>query len=185
MNFNDRDLAKNLIASLEENAEQEDGKKAKEFFRDIVFQVVKLWAANRNNDPVWPPGFQEQVATLIRRPGNRWGFQIYFSECQRYGMRSMTDGFNDSCLMRSKIQVIIDNFVPFSDLVHPDDVEDLEMLDDFYTENADEIVPISAEEIPSWIPESHWWWQVPTRHDMSQREIHEKLYDYHLEDWDN
>ena len=174
-----------FITLLQSNAEEEDGKKADKVFKEIVFRLVELWEKNRANAPTWPPGFQHQAAKLLRRFGNRWGFQIYLSECEMYGEQSTGDGFPNFCSMRSRIQLIIDEFVPFSDLVHPDDEDQLEELDEMCLQQANEIPPISPENVPSWVPESHWWWWAPTNHNMSQREIHEKLYDYHPEDWDN
>lgn len=175
---------KDLVALLESNSKETDGRNSREAFREIANRIMNLWARNRRNDPVWPLGFQEQVAALLRHRGNRWGFQHYLTDCEAYALRSTGDGFPDSCTLRSGIQLINDEFVPISDLVHPDDADHLEFIDDMYTQKAGDIPPIPPENIPSWAPESHWWWWAPTRHDMGQREIHAKLYDYHPEDWD-
>ena len=174
-----------ILSLLESNTDDVTGKTAARVFDEAVDRLVDLWVENREKQRAWPSGFQEQVAALLRREGNRLGFQAYLNECEIYALRSKQDGFHRSCYYRSHIQVLIDESVPFADLVHPDDTDSLDDIDAIYVNDADDIVPVPPEDIPSWIPESHWWWRAPTNHNMSQREIHEKLYDYHPEDWDN
>ena len=185
MNADDTNTEEDLIALLEINAEEIDVRRSGNAFEEIADRIMGLWAHNHKNDPVWSPDFQEQVATLLRRPGNKSGFRSYLLDCETYALRSTGDGFAKSCDRRSGIQFIIDEFVPFSEFVHPDNADQLEDIDDLYTQHADDIPPIRPEDIPSWLPESHWWWRAPTRHHMSKQEIDRKLYDYYPEDWYN
>ncbi|WP_049569758.1 hypothetical protein [Nocardiopsis sp. SBT366] len=153
-------------------------------FARIAEDTSNLWAYQRRNDPVWSQGFQKRFSELMRTPGNRHGFLVHEGECEIYGLRCRGDGFSTFCFLRSEIQIIIDEFVPYADLVHPEDVDSLDILDDVIRESVDDIVPLDPGEAPSWVPESHWWWRAPTRHDWTQREIDEKLYDYYVEDWE-
>ncbi|MFE9246599.1 hypothetical protein [Nocardiopsis sp. NPDC006938] len=97
-------------------------------------------------------------------------------------MRRRGDGFVSACYLRSKIQILNEYFVPFADLVHPADAGARERIDSLYVKDADDIVPIPPGEIPWWVPESHWWWRAPTRHDWTEAEINEKIHDYSLSD---
>ena len=147
-------------------------------FPDVAEAIKSLWADNRQHDRTWSPGFREAATELLRKEGNRFGFRTYFFKCRQYSQRSARDGFLKACYYRSKIQILIEEFAPFADFMHPDDSDALDYVDSLYTKKADEIPPIPAEEIPWWVPESHWWWRAPTRLHMSQREIDGKLGDY-------
>ncbi|WP_049569750.1 hypothetical protein [Nocardiopsis sp. SBT366] len=102
-----------------------------------------------------------------------------------YTLRITGEGFPNACYYRSKIQILIDDFVPFADLMHPADSDKLDVVDALFTSNADDIVPIRPKDIPWWVPDSHWWWRVPTRDDWSEEEINAKINDYYDDDWDS
>lgn len=152
-------------------------------FPEVAEAIKSLWADNRQHDRTWSPRFKEAATELLRKEGNRFGFRAYFFTCQAYSLRSASDGFLKACHYRSRVQILIDEFVPFADFMHPADSKALEYVDSLYTQDTDEIPPISPEEFPWWAPESHWWWRAPTRLDMSQREIKEKLYGDYSEDF--
>ncbi len=154
-----------------------------ESFSNAVDNIVTLWTENRKNKTTWTSDFQGKASKLLRTLENKSAFQIYLSNFDVYAHRSMTDGFYRSCSMRSKIQVIVEEFVDFADLVPEEDADHLEYIDDLYKDFADDIPPIPHDKIPSWVPASHWWWRVPTRHDMSREEIEERLYEIYPEDW--
>ncbi|MFE9246601.1 hypothetical protein [Nocardiopsis sp. NPDC006938] len=180
-NFNPEE--EEVLELLRDNAEGKTPTTATAF-PAIVDGIASLWKLNRRHNRTWEPKFQEEAGKLLRRHGNRHGFTHYFRMYQKYSRRSTGDGFLNACQYRSKIQIIIDDFVPFADLMHPADADKLDVVDALFTENADDIVPIPPGEIPWWVPESHWWWRVPTRHDWTEAEINEKLYGYYEEDWD-
>ncbi|MFB8764440.1 hypothetical protein [Nocardiopsis alba] len=182
-NSNKADFEKYIIHQLKMSPGADGYPERQEAFSAAVDNIAALWTENRKNRTTWSSEFQEKVSELLRTPGNKSSFQIYLSNFDLYAHRSMTDGFYRSCSMRSKIQVIVEEFVNFADLVPEEDADHLEYIDDLYKDFADNIPPIPHDEIPSWVPESHWWWRVPTRHDMSREEIEERLYDYHPEDW--
>ncbi|MEU3019507.1 hypothetical protein ABZ635_19185 [Nocardiopsis sp. NPDC007018] len=167
-------LRKNAVAAAPDSARN---------FLGIGDDIVLLWTDNRRHQRSWHPRFQEEAAELLRKSGNRHGFTYYFFHCEDYSLRISGDGFWNACYYRSKVQILIENLVPFADLVHPADTDGLEEVDELFVSKADDIVPIPPEEIPGWIPESHWWWRVPTRHDWTETEINERLYGYYEEDY--
>lgn len=184
--MNEARAEENVILSLLESTDNEtSGAAIASIYDEAVDRLVTLWAYNRMNEQEWPPDFVDKIRGLLKSDANRHGFQAYVSKCEMLALRSMQDGFRRSCYYRSHIQVVIDEFVPFAELVHPADVGGLAEIDELYVNDANEIPPIPPGDIPSWVPESHWWWRAPTRLDMSQQEIEEKLYDYHPEDWDS
>jgi hypothetical protein len=173
-----------IVRLLESTSAQTNGTVIAQIFDEALDRLVTQWAYNRIDDRQWTPGFAEKVSDLVRSTRNRQGFMSYVGKCEMLALRSMQDGFERSCYYRSHIQVLVEEFVPFADLVHPADVGALAQIDELYVNDANEIPPIPSEDIPSWVPESHWWWRAPTRLDMSQQEIDEKLHDYYAEDWE-
>ncbi|QVJ01960.1 hypothetical protein KGD82_03305 [Nocardiopsis eucommiae] len=152
-------------------------------FPEAVESLMRLWEDHHRSGRAWSPDFVEEAARLLRKEGNRHGFTAYFGACRRYSLRRRGDGFVSACYLRSKIQILTDEFVPFADFMHPADSGALEKVDKLYIKDANDIAPIPPEEIPWWVPESHWWWRAPTRLDMSQQEIDEKIHDYSLSDF--
>ncbi|WP_049569755.1 hypothetical protein [Nocardiopsis sp. SBT366] len=171
-----------VLELLRTNAEEAPPASARNF-PEIVEGIIHLWADHRRNDRAWPPEFVKETARLLRKTGNRHGFSFYFNTCKKYSRRRRGDGFQRACYLRSRIQILTDDFVPFSDLMHPADSGALKKVDMLFVEDAHDIAPIPPEQIPWWVPESHWWWRTPTRLDMSQQEIDEKIHDYSLSDF--
>ncbi|MFD3688594.1 hypothetical protein ACFWTE_27675 [Nocardiopsis sp. NPDC058631] len=120
--------------------------------------------------------FRSRVAYLLKSERNFNSLISYMSQCEHYSRMSKLDGFKRSCQIRSNLQILNDEFVPLNDVLSPADLETLDDAEDTYRENADDIPPVPEEEIPAWIPDSHWWWRVPIRKDMSQQEIDERLH---------
>ncbi|WP_431872896.1 hypothetical protein [Nocardiopsis eucommiae] len=173
-----------ILHLFESTTGETNGTVIAQIFDEALDRLVTQWAYNQIDNRQWPSGFVRKVADLVRSERNRQGFMSYVGKCEMFASRSMQDGFQRSCYYRSHIQILIDDFVPFADLVHPADVGALADIDEIYVDDANQIPPIPPEDIPSWVPESHWWWRAPTRLDMSQQEIDEKLNDYHPEDWE-
>ncbi|MFJ9557746.1 hypothetical protein ACIRPH_28380 [Nocardiopsis sp. NPDC101807] len=124
--------------------------------------------------------FRSRISAALKEGRNLASLLSYISQCEYYSRMSRLDGFKRSCQIRSNLQIINDEFVPLTALVSPVDLETLEEAEETYREDADDIPPVPEEEIPAWIPDSHWWWHAPTRKDMSQEEIDGRLhYDWH------
>ncbi|MFD6096249.1 hypothetical protein ACFVWN_19355 [Nocardiopsis flavescens] len=120
--------------------------------------------------------FRTQVAELIGSDRNPGLLLSYMSDCEHYARMSKLDGFKKSCQMRSNIQIINDEFTPLDTIFSPANLEILDDAEEVYRENADDIPPIPEEEIPSWTPESHWWWRIPKRKNMGTEEINDRLH---------
>jgi hypothetical protein len=123
--------------------------------------------------------FKNRAAEILKSGRNPGSLIAYLSECEHYARMSKQNGFKRSCQIRSNLQIFNDEFVPLDTVLSSADLETLEDVEDTYREYADDIPPIPEEEIPAWIPDSHWWWRIPTRRDMGQQEIHGRLrYDW-------
>lgn len=144
------------IPALREKAAGGDGPDAGELarFRD---RVVELLKSGRN--PVQLVSYRGQV--LTRAQSGR------------------LDGYEPACLGRSALQILKDDF-PADDLFDDLAREDLEEIDEALADAAEDAPPI--KDVPSWVPESHWWWRAPKRTDMSDRERRYRLYGGEL-DW--
>ncbi len=175
---------KTITIRLKEVAKETDSITQREEFIDIVDEIIDLWTENRKAGTTWTPGFQGEVAELLKLTENRASLYLYLAECEEYALKSATSGFYASCSMLSKIHILTEEFIPLSEIVHPNDIETLEVIEETYLNYADDIPPIPHDKIPSWVPESHSWWRIPTRHDMSKEEIKERLYEICPEDWD-
>ncbi|MEU3019506.1 hypothetical protein ABZ635_19180 [Nocardiopsis sp. NPDC007018] len=171
-----------IVALLESTTGDLSGPEVVRVFDEALDRLVTLWAYHRRDGGQWSPGFVERVRELVRSDANRHGFQAYVGQCEAFALRSMGDGFQRSCYLRSHIQVLVEEFVPFADLMHAADSGALDAIDELYVEDAHGIPPIPPDQLPTWVPASHWWWRASTRVDMSRQEIDEKLHDYSLSD---
>jgi hypothetical protein len=57
---------------------------------------------------------------------------------------------------------------------------DIEEIDEELADAADEAPPLL--DVPSWVPESHWWWREPRRTNMSEEERLHRLYGGELDE---
>lgn len=110
---------------------------------------------------------------------------VYLFNCLCYAQRSDLDGFKPACWMRSAAQLLHDMCVdwgrPGSGAIREVFEEMTEEIDETIRVSAWEIPPVLEEDLPDWVPESHWWWRAPIRKDMSpeerDRRINYEIYD--------
>ncbi|TDQ53754.1 hypothetical protein [Actinorugispora endophytica] len=119
--------------------------------------------------------FKDQVVTLLKKGKNPSGLSLYSFECMVYAERGRLDGFQEACRRRSVLQILDDAFAPWDQVAPEPDREELEEIDETLREVSDEAPPVPEEDIPSWLPDSHWWWRAPRKQDMSQEERESRL----------
>ncbi|MCW2858412.1 MAG: hypothetical protein JWP48_120 [Actinoallomurus sp.] len=123
--------------------------------------------------------FRERVVELLKSGRNPVHLVSYRNQVLERAERGRTDGYESASLGRSALQILKDEFPAdqlFDDLAR----DDLEEIDETLADAAEDAPPI--QDIPSWVPESHWWWRAPKRTDMSDRERRFRLYGGEL-DW--
>lgn len=117
--------------------------------------------------------FRQRVAELLRTGRNPGQLAAYRGHVLVYAQRGRFDGYEPACRGRSALQILRDEF-PDGDLFDDLARVDLEEIDEELADAADEAPPIL--DVPSWVPESHWWWREPRRMDMSEEERRYRLY---------
>ncbi|RCV49120.1 hypothetical protein [Marinitenerispora sediminis] len=125
--------------------------------------------------------FKKQVVQLLKTDQNGHGLTMYVFHCFNYAGRGRLDGFEEACHRRSAVQLLNDEYAPWSELFIPDDLEVIEEIDELLEEASDDAPPVPEPGIPGWVPDTHWWWRAPKRQDMTEEERAERI-DYDSND---
>ncbi|MFC7329197.1 hypothetical protein [Marinactinospora rubrisoli] len=176
------ELMRATIRILTEGAELESGSAAGHVRRALnklmdLQQVVQ----EARSLPEGFAEFKEQVVRLLNSGRNPAGLSIYTFDCFNYAMRGRLDGFSRACHRRSALQLLNDEYTPWSELLIPDDLDEIMEIDETLEEVSDDAPPVPEAAIPSWVPDTHWWWRAPKRQDMTAEERAERI-DYDSND---
>ena len=117
--------------------------------------------------------FRERVVELLKSGRNPGQLAGYRGRVLVNAQKGRFDGYEPASRGRSAFQILREDFADedlFDDLARAD----LEEIDEELTDAAEEAPPIL--DVPSWVPESHWWWRAPKRTDMSKEERLYRLY---------
>jgi hypothetical protein len=151
--------------------------------RDAVEGLLALREAMAQGDipdPAELRRFRERVGELLksgRNPGQLGGYR---GRVLVNAQKGRFDGYEPASRGRSALEILREDFAdeyPFDDLARAD----LEEIDEELTDAAEEAPPIL--DVPSWVPESHWWWRAPKQMDMSVEERRHRLYGGELDDY--
>ncbi|MBQ1083946.1 hypothetical protein KBX21_22415 [Nocardiopsis sp. B62] len=123
--------------------------------------------------------FRTRFTRLISSESNFTGLYRYLGDCSDYADLGRLNGYAQACLMRSVLQVFDDEFAAWSQagstVVHEGFRGEIADIDQSLREVSDEAPPVREDEIPNWVPESHWWWRAPRQQDMSEAERNSRL----------
>jgi hypothetical protein len=122
--------------------------------------------------------FRKRVAELLDSGHNPGQLAAYRGRVLVNAQKGRFDGYEPAARGRSALQILREEIGEelFDDLARAD----LEEIDEELADAAEEAPPI--RDVPSWIPESHWWWRAPKRTDMSEEERRHRLYGGELDD---
>ncbi|HJE60772.1 MAG TPA: hypothetical protein K8V84_20040 [Nocardiopsis listeri] len=112
------------------------------------------------------PGGQNLIATLselLVSGSNPDRMGLYVVRTQTAADNGRHEGYRPACWRRSMLQILGDEFVPWERFMRPGDLESIPRIDDALEAVAAEAAPTSVEEIPTWVPRTHWWWWEPAR----------------------
>ncbi len=112
------------------------------------------------------PGFREFVsnlAELLAQGNNPDRLGLYVVRSETAAENGRHEGYRPACWRRSMLQILGDEFVPWSVVLRPRDVDAITRIDDALAEVAVDAGIVSDDEVPSWVPDSHWWWWEPVR----------------------
>ena len=112
------------------------------------------------------PGFREFVsnlAELLAQGNNPDRLGLYVVRSETAAENGRHEGYRPACWRRSMLQILGDEFVPWSAVLRPRDVDAISRIDGALAEVAVDAGIVSDDEVPSWVPDSHWWWWEPVR----------------------
>ncbi|MDN3358848.1 hypothetical protein [Actinomadura sp. DC4] len=122
--------------------------------------------------------FRERLVELLGSGENPGQFGWFLGSVLVKAQKGRFDGYEPAVRGRSGLQILREDFA--GDLFDESTLAILEEIDEELADAAEEAPPIL--DVPSWIPESHWWWRAPKRTDMSEEERLHRLYGGELDD---
>lgn len=120
-----------------------------------------------------------QTSQALAQYNNFNHLRSYIFLCDSFAERGRLDGFSHACIMRSRIKILLDEFIDwhiFQSSQRDTLVHDIEDTDEIIEEISDDASPIRESDIPDWVNKDHWWWWAPKRQDMSEAERYERIH---------
>lgn len=111
-------------------------------------------------------GFREfvgKLAELLAQGNNPDRLGLYVVRSETAAENGRHEGYRPACWRRSMLQILGDEFVPWSAVLRSCDVDAITRIDGALAEVAVDAGITNGDEVPSWVPESHWWWWEPVR----------------------
>ncbi len=108
-------------------------------------------------------GFTADLAELLAGGNNPDRLGLYVVRSQTAAENGRHEGYRPACWRRSMLQILGDEFVPWSAVLRPRDIDAIARIDEALAEVAAEAGISTEQEVPSWVPRSHWWWWEPIR----------------------
>ncbi|WP_053615195.1 hypothetical protein [Nocardiopsis sp. NRRL B-16309] len=156
-------LARRVTAAFEESATR---RRDRDALMDNAFAALfELYRATSDAERRSPAGqnLSAALARLLVSGNNPDRLGLYVVRTQTAAENGRHEGYRPACWRRSMLQILGEEFVPWEAFLRPGDLEALPRIDDALVEVAAEASPVSGEEVPAWVPESHWWWWEPAR----------------------
>ncbi|MFE2956597.1 hypothetical protein [Nocardia tengchongensis] len=101
--------------------------------------------------------FRAGVVKLLRRnEDNLWSYLCHALDSV---LASAEYGWYEPSMYRSVIQILMDEYPGGAAIFEDEDREYVDEMDEFMRVRGPLTEAISEEQIPRWVPESHWWWR--------------------------
>lgn len=161
-----RDLPGLAGRALNAFAESASRTRDRDALMDSAFAA--LFDLYRATDPAQrqsPAGreFTTDLAELLAGGNNPDRLGLYVVRSQTAAENGRHEGYRPACWRRSMLQILGDEFVPWTAVLRPQDIDAIARIDTALAEVAAEAGIVTEEEVPSWVPRSHWWWWEPVR----------------------
>ena len=133
---------------------------------DTAFAALfDLYRATTAAERTSPGGraFNANLAELLVSGNNPDRLSLYVVRSQTAAENGQHEGYRPACWRRSMLQILGDEFVPWTAFLRPVDLEAITRVDEALERVAGSARPVSEEEVPDWVPQSHWWWWEPAR----------------------
>lgn len=161
-----RDLPGLAGRALNAFAESASRARDRDALMDSAFAALfDLYRATNPAQRQSPAGreFAADLAELLTKGNNPDRLGLYVVRSETAAGNGRHEGFRPACWRRSMLQILGDEFVPWSAVLRPRDIDAIARIDDALAEVAAEAGSATQEEVPSWVPRTHWWWWEPVR----------------------
>ena len=159
-----RDLPSLAERALDAFAESASRRRDRDALMDDAFAA--LFDLYRRTSPAErrsPAGraFNATLAELLVSGNNPDRLSLYVVRTQTAAENGRHEAYRPACWRRSMLEILGEEFVPWRDFLRPVDLESVPRIDEALAAVADSAV--EGEDVPGWVPRSHWWWWEPER----------------------
>ena len=156
-------LAGRVLDAFSESASR--GRDRDSLMDNAFVALFDLYRATTTAQRASPGGrdFNETLAELLVSGNNPDRLSLYVVRSQTAAENGQHEGYRPACWRRSMLQILGDEFVSWSSFLRPVDLDAVPRIDDALERVAGSARPVTEEEVPDWVPESHWWWWEPAR----------------------
>ncbi|MFD6952601.1 hypothetical protein A6A08_09645 [Nocardiopsis sp. TSRI0078] len=161
-----RDLPGLAKRALDAFAESASRRRDRDSLMDNAFTALfDLYRATSPAQRRSPGGqdFNAALAELLSSGNNPDRLGLYVVRSQTAALNGQHEAYRPACWRRSMLELLGEEFVPWRDFLRPGDLETVRSIDEALVEVAGSARPVDEEEVPAWVPESHWWWWEPAR----------------------
>lgn len=161
-----RDLPGLAGRALNAFAESASRTRDRDALMDSAFAALfDLYRATNPAQRQSPAGreFTADLAELLAGGNNPDRLGLYVVRSQTAAENGRHEGYRPACWRRSMLQILGDEFVPWTAILRPQDIDTIARIDVALAEVAAEAGIATEEEVPSWVPITHWWWWEPVR----------------------
>lgn len=161
-----RDLPGLAGRALSAFAESASRTRDRDSLMDSAFAALfDLYRATNQAQRQSPAGrkFTTDLAELLAGGNNPDRLGLYVVRSQTAAENGRHEGYRPACWRRSMLQVLGEEFVPWTEVLRPQDLDAIAHIDDALAEVAADAGIATEEEVPPWVPRSHWWWWEPVR----------------------
>lgn len=161
-----RDLPGLAGRALDAFSESASRGRDRDSLMDTAFAALfDLYRATTAAERSSPGGrdFNATLAELLVRGNNPDRLSLYVVRSQTAAENGQHEGYRPACWRRSMLQILGDEFVPWNAFLRQVDLEAIPRIDDALEYVAGNARLVTEEEVPAWVPKSHWWWWEPAR----------------------
>ena len=161
-----RDLPGLARRAADAFAESATRRRDRDSLMDTAFAALfDLYRATSRTERQSPAGrnFNATLAELLVGGNNPDRLSLYVVRSQTAAENGQHEGYRPACWRRSMLQLLGDEFVPWQEFLRPVDLDAIPRIDEALVEVAGSARPVNEEEVPDWVPQTHWWWWEPAR----------------------
>lgn len=161
-----RDLPGLARRAADAFAESATRRRDRDALVDTAFAALfDLYRASSPTERASPAGraFNATLAELLVSGNNPDRLSLYVVRSQTAAENGQHEGYRPACWRRSMLQMLGDEFVPWQDFLRPVDLDAVPRIDEALVAVAGSALPVNEEEVPAWVPQTHWWWWEPAR----------------------